>query len=104
MGGDVYGGLKPISGAKSSAGVQLPMYLRIREQGSFMTNPAGRGYEVVLDVWGRCFRLRYLASPQTIFSRGEQRPVVVCQHGLEGRPQDTADPRIESVYLLTLRV
>ena len=29
---------------------------------------------------------------------GEQRPVVVCQHGLEGRPQDTADPRIASVY------
>src|SRR5256885_7994777 len=26
---------------------------------------------------------------------GERRPVVVCQHGLEGRPQDAADPDIE---------
>jgi hypothetical protein len=28
----------------------------------------------------------------------EQRPVVVCQHGLEGRPSDLADPKIESPY------
>ena len=25
---------------------------------------------------------------------GERRPVVVCQHGLEGRPADVADPKI----------
>src|ERR1044072_6857891 len=24
---------------------------------------------------------------------GEKRPVVVCQHGLEGRPTDVADPK-----------
>jgi dienelactone hydrolase len=29
---------------------------------------------------------------------GERRPVVVCQHGLEGRPEDVCDPRINSVY------
>jgi hypothetical protein len=27
---------------------------------------------------------------------GERRPVVVCQHGLEGRPTDVADPRVEN--------
>jgi hypothetical protein len=27
---------------------------------------------------------------------GERRPVVVCQHGLEGRPQDVADPKSDS--------
>src|SRR5204863_6941758 len=29
---------------------------------------------------------------------GEKRPVVVCQHGLEGRPSDTADPKSDSHY------
>ena len=29
---------------------------------------------------------------------GEKRPVVVCQHGLEGRPSDLADPKVESPY------
>jgi hypothetical protein len=29
---------------------------------------------------------------------GERRPVVVCQHGLEGRPQDVADPKVNSPY------
>jgi hypothetical protein len=29
---------------------------------------------------------------------GERRPVVVCQHGLEGRAQDVADPNIDSNY------
>jgi hypothetical protein len=29
---------------------------------------------------------------------GERRPVVVCQHGLEGRPTDVADPKVDSHY------
>jgi hypothetical protein len=29
---------------------------------------------------------------------GERRPVVVCQHGLEGRPQDVADPTVDFQY------
>jgi hypothetical protein len=28
----------------------------------------------------------------------ERRPVVVCQHGLEGRPSDVADPKIDSHF------
>ncbi len=59
--------------------------------------PLWKGYEVVLDVWDGVFAYGILLLPNDL-QPGEQRPVVVCQHGLEGRPQDTADPRIESVY------
>ena len=59
--------------------------------------PSWKGYEVVLDVWKGVFAYGILLLPNDL-QPDEQRPVVVCQHGLEGRPQDTADPRIESVY------
>ena len=59
--------------------------------------PNWKGYEVVLDVWDDVFAYGILLLPNDL-QPGEQRPVVVCQHGLEGRPQDTADPKIESVY------
>lgn len=59
--------------------------------------PNWKGYEVVLDVWKDVFAYGILLLPNDL-QPGEQRPVVVCQHGLEGRPQDTADPSIESVY------
>ncbi len=59
--------------------------------------PKWKGYEVVLDVWKDVFAYGILLLPNDL-KPGEQRPVVVCQHGLEGRPQDTADPRINSVY------
>ena len=59
--------------------------------------PHWKGYEVVLDVWKDVFAYGILLLPNDL-QPGEQRPVVVCQHGLEGRPQDTADPKIESVY------
>ena len=53
------------------------------------------GYEVVLDVYPEVFAYGILLIPEGI-RRGERRPVVVCQHGLEGRPQDTANPSIEN--------
>ncbi len=59
--------------------------------------PKWKGYEVVLDVWQDVFAYGILLLPNDL-EPGEQRPVVVCQHGLEGRPQDTADPKIQSVY------
>lgn len=53
------------------------------------------GYEVVLDVFPDVFAYGLLLVPKHI-SPGEKRPVVVCQHGLEGRPQDTiGDPTAE---------
>ena len=45
------------------------------------------GYEVVLDVWPDVFAYGILLLPKDL-KPGEKRPVVVCQHGLEGRPQD----------------
>lgn len=59
--------------------------------------PKWKGYEVVLDVWKDVFAYGILLLPNDLDPE-EQRPVVVCQHGLEGRPQDTADPKIQSVY------
>ncbi len=59
--------------------------------------PLWSGYEVMLDVWQDVFAYGILLIPKGIHE-GTKRPVVVCQHGLEGRPQDTADPRIDSVY------
>jgi hypothetical protein len=44
-------------------------------------------YEVVLDVFPDVFAYGILLWPKDIRA-GEKRPVVVCQHGLEGRPQD----------------
>jgi dienelactone hydrolase/nicotinamidase-related amidase/type 1 glutamine amidotransferase len=45
------------------------------------------GYEVVLDVFPDVIAYGVLLVPKDI-QEGERRPVVVCQHGLEGRPQD----------------
>jgi cephalosporin-C deacetylase-like acetyl esterase len=59
--------------------------------------PKFRGYEVMLDVWPGVFAYGILLVPKGI-AAGERRPVVVCQHGLEGRPQDAADPNIDSHY------
>lgn len=59
--------------------------------------PKYRGYEVVLDVHPDVFAYGILLVPKNI-RPGQRRPVVVCQHGLEGRPQDLADPKVESPY------
>lgn len=45
-------------------------------------------YEVVLDVYPDVFAWGYLLIPRDI-QPGERRPVVVCQHGLEGTPEST---------------
>jgi len=45
------------------------------------------GYEVVLDVFPDVIAYGILLLPKDL-KAGERRPVVVCQHGLEGRPQD----------------
>ena len=57
--------------------------------------PGYRGYEVMLDVWPEVFAYGILLLPKDLKS-GERRPVVVCQHGLEGRPADVADPKIDN--------
>lgn len=57
--------------------------------------PKYTGYEVTLDVFDDVFAYGILLVPKGI-KPGEKRPVVVCQHGLEGRPSDVADPKINN--------
>ncbi len=46
------------------------------------------GYEVMLDVYPDVIAGGILLLPKDL-QPGERRPVVVCQHGLEGQPMDT---------------
>jgi len=59
--------------------------------------PAWRGYEVVLDVWPGLYAYGILCVPKDM-KPGERRPVVVCQHGLEGRPQRLLDRTDDGPY------
>ncbi len=59
--------------------------------------PKFTGYEVKLDLYPGVFAYGILLVPKGI-PAGERRPVVVCQHGLEGRAQDVADPAVDSAY------
>jgi dienelactone hydrolase len=56
-----------------------------------------RGYEVVLDVFPGVVAYGILLVPKDL-APGERRPVVVCQHGLEGRPQHTIAGEGEDGY------
>lgn len=53
-------------------------------------NEKWTGYEVVLDVWPDVIAYGVLLLPKDL-KPGERRPVVVCQHGLEGRPKDVIE-------------
>lgn len=53
--------------------------------------PGWNGYRVVLDLYPDVFASGILLVPKGL-KAGERRPVVVCQHGLEGRPEDTITP------------
>jgi len=77
---------------------KLPPNARTRK---IYDTPKYVGYEVVLDVFGArpgdgnlaaggsdVWAFGILLVPKDM-KPGEKRPVVVCQHGLEGRPEDT---------------
>ncbi len=49
--------------------------------------PKWTAHEVTLDVWPDVFAWGWLLLPKDL-KPGERRPVVVCQHGLEGVPAD----------------
>ncbi|MBX7208295.1 MAG: hypothetical protein K1X78_08305 [Verrucomicrobiaceae bacterium] len=55
-------------------------------------------YEVTLDVWQDVFAWGWLCLPKDL-KPGDKRAVVVCQHGLEGVPEDavTDDPSNRAV-------
>ena len=68
----------------------LPPNARTRQ---IYDKPTWTGYEVLLDVYPTVICWGYLLVPKDI-RKGEKRPVVVCQHGLEGLPKSvvTDDP------------
>ena len=74
----------------------LPANPRSRE---IQINDKVRGYEVVLDVFedGSFFAYGILIVPRDL-KAGESRPCVVCQHGLEGRPQSTIGEKDANYY------
>ncbi len=59
--------------------------------------PAFQGYEVVLDVYPDVIAAGILLLPKGM-KEDEKRPVVVCQHGLEGTPMDTISGPDSSGY------
>jgi dienelactone hydrolase len=59
--------------------------------------PKWKGYEVTLDLYPDVFAYGILLLPKDL-KAGEKRPVVVCQHGLEGRPTDVCNPKERSRY------
>jgi dienelactone hydrolase len=63
----------------------MPLNPRSRQ---VLDEPGYTGYEVVLDVYPDVVAAGILLLPKDL-KPGEKRPVVVCQHGLEGVPMDT---------------
>lgn len=59
--------------------------------------PKWKGYEVVLDLYDDVICYGIILIPNDI-KPGEKRPVVVCQHGLEGRPTDVCNPKKKTRY------
>jgi cephalosporin-C deacetylase-like acetyl esterase len=72
----------------------LPMNPQTRQ---IYDEPKWRGYEVTLDLYPDVFAYGILLLPKDL-KAGEKRPVVVCQHGLEGRPTDVCNPKERTKY------
>jgi hypothetical protein len=65
----------------------LPANARTRR---IYDNPKWTGYDVTLDVWPEVFAWGVLLLPKDL-KPGERRPVVVCQHGRRGIPQNVIE-------------
>lgn len=61
------------------------------------------GYEVTLDVFPDVMAYGLLLVPRDL-KPGERRPVVVCQHGLEGRPQNIVTGNHEAYHDFAARL
>jgi dienelactone hydrolase len=70
----------------------VPMNPRSRQ---LYDEPKWSGWEVTLDLGPDVFAYGILLLPKDL-KPGEKRPVVVCQHGLEGRPQDVCNPKMRT--------
>ena len=63
---------------------RLPLNVRSRK---IYDNKKWVGHEIVMDVFPNVIAYGILLLPRDL-KANERRPVIVCQHGLEGRPQD----------------
>jgi len=72
----------------------MPLNVRTRQ---VLDTPAYRGWETTIDVYPDVIAGGILLMPKDI-KPGEKRPVVVCQHGLEGVPMDTISGKGTSGY------
>jgi dienelactone hydrolase len=59
--------------------------------------PKWKAYEVTLDLYPDVFAYGILCVPKDL-QPGEKGPVVVCQHGLEGKPTDVVNPKEKTKY------
>jgi hypothetical protein len=89
--------------AEEIVGMMPPASLPPRPRSRFLYETNGvRGYEVLLEVHPDVFAYGILCVPASARAEATGRaldrrhPVVVCQHGLEGRPRDLAHPEIEN--------
>ncbi|MFN8855077.1 MAG: hypothetical protein ACK50P_05905 [Planctomycetaceae bacterium] len=69
----------------------MPLNVRSRQ---VLDEPGFTGYEVVLDVYPDVIAGGILLLPKDL-RPDEKRPVVVCQHGLEGVPMDTISRTVQ---------
>jgi hypothetical protein len=72
----------------------IPPNVRTRK---VLEDPAFTGYEVMIDVYPDVIAGGILLLP-TDLKPGEKRPVVVCQHGLEGVPMDTISTTVDGFH------
>jgi dienelactone hydrolase len=79
-----------------------PLPFNVRSRKSY-DEPKWTGYEVVMDVFPDVIAYGILLLPKDI-KEGEKRPVVVCQHGLEGRPQDTVEGDTDAYHDFAARL
>jgi dienelactone hydrolase len=61
------------------------------------TTEGVRRHEVRIELGGGVFAYGILCIPDGS-ADGARRPAVVCQHGLEGRPADVSDPKVDSQF------
>jgi dienelactone hydrolase len=59
--------------------------------------PKWSGHEVMLDLYPDVFAYGILLTPKDL-KPGQRRPVVVCQHGLEGTPRSCIDAERRPIY------
>ena len=69
---------------RAAAGAESPRTRKIYDREKWT------GYDVVLDVLPELFAWGVLLLPKDM-KPGERRPVVVCQHGRRGVPQDVIE-------------